>query len=159
MRRTVRENLTYAWPHAPQSEILDVVEAAHLAEVIAGLPQGLDTELGEDGIGLSDGQRQLLAIARALLPQPDVLLLDEATANLDSNSEAALCKATTDIGTRCQILVIAHRISTTIGADRILVIEDGCLRATGTHTELMEHNATYRHLASQQLTSAGAVHD
>lgn len=157
MRGTVRENLVYARPDATAEDVAEAVEAAHLTEVIAALPKGLDTELGEGGTGLSGGQRQRLAIARALLTRPAVLLLDEATSNLDSDSETALRDALTTIGARCQVLTIAHRISTTIGADRILVIEDGQLRARGTHAELMDRDDTYRRLASRQLTPAGAA--
>lgn len=156
MRGTVRENLTYACPDASADAIAEAVEAAHLTTVIEALPNGLDTELGEGGTGLSGGQRQRLAIARALLARPDVLLLDEATANLDSDSETALRNAITTIGTRCQVLTIAHRISTAVGADRILVVEAGRLRASGTHAELMDTDETYRRLAGQQLAPAGA---
>ncbi|MFE9535710.1 ABC transporter ATP-binding protein [Streptomyces sp. NPDC006691] len=157
MRGTVRENLMYAQPDATAEDVTEAVEAAHLTRVIAAMPHGLDTELGEGGTGLSGGQRQRLAIARALLTRPDVLLLDEATSNLDSDSETALRDALSTIGARCQVLTIAHRISTTIGADRILVVEDGRLRARGTHAELMSRDDTYRRLASQQLTPAGAL--
>ncbi|MGE9695482.1 ABC transporter ATP-binding protein [Streptomyces sp. NRRL F-5630] len=156
MRGTVRENLTYANPDATPEDITRAVEAAHLTAVIAALPEGLDTRLGEGGTGLSGGQRQRLAIARALLTEPDVLLLDEATSSLDSDSETALRNALRTIGSRCQVLTIAHRLSTTIGADRILVIEDGTLRASGTHDELMRDDTTYRRLAGQQLAPAGA---
>ncbi|MET8558261.1 ABC transporter ATP-binding protein [Streptomyces sp. NPDC004959] len=156
MRGTVRENLTYANPGATPEDITRAVEAAHLTAVIAALPEGLDTRLGEGGTGLSGGQRQRLAIARALLTEPDVLLLDEATSSLDSDSETALRNALRTIGSRCQVLTIAHRLSTTIGADRILVIEDGTLRASGTHDELMRDDTTYRRLAGQQLAPAGA---
>ncbi|MEU9032784.1 ABC transporter ATP-binding protein [Streptomyces sp. NPDC048383] len=154
MRGTVRENLVYAHPDATPDEIARAVEAAHLTAVVDALPNGLDTKLGEGGTGLSGGQRQRLAIARALLTRPDVLLLDEATSNLDSDSETALRDAIATIGAHCQVLTIAHRISTTIGADRILVMEDGTLRASGTHAELMEGDTTYRRLASQQLAPA-----
>ncbi|WP_405425372.1 ABC transporter ATP-binding protein [Streptomyces erythrochromogenes] len=156
MRGTVRENLVYAHPDATPDEIAQAVEAAHLTSVVDALPDGLDTKLGEGGTGLSGGQRQRLAIARALLTRPDVLLLDEATSNLDSDSETALRDAIATIGARCQVLTIAHRISTTIGADRILVMENGTLRASGTHAELMERDTTYRRLAGQQLAPAGA---
>ncbi|MEV8314025.1 ABC transporter ATP-binding protein [Streptomyces sp. NPDC059900] len=155
MRGTIRENLTYACPDATPAQMADAVRDAHLTEVVDALPQGMDTELGESGTGLSGGQRQRLAIARALLTSPDVLLLDEATANLDSDSETALRNAISTIGARCQVITIAHRISTTIGADRILVLENGRLRAGGTHAELMERDTTYRRLASQQLAPAG----
>ncbi|MHC3451536.1 ABC transporter ATP-binding protein [Streptomyces prasinus] len=157
MRGTVRENLVYARPDATAEEIARAVEAAHLTDVVSALPDGLDTNLGEGGTGLSGGQRQRLAIARALLTRPAVLLLDEATSNLDSDSETALRSALTTIGAGCQVLTIAHRISTTMGADHILVIEDGRLRARGSHLELMADDATYRRLASQQLAPAGAV--
>ncbi|MEU6763283.1 ABC transporter ATP-binding protein [Streptomyces sp. NPDC046853] len=155
MRGTIRENLTYACPDATPEQMAQAVRDAHLTEVIDALPQGMDTELGESGNGLSGGQRQRLAIARALLTSPDVLLLDEATANLDSDSETALRDAISTIGARCQVVTIAHRISTTIGADRILVLENGRLRAGGTHAELMDRDTTYRRLASQQLAPAG----
>ncbi|WP_424216405.1 ABC transporter ATP-binding protein (plasmid) [Streptomyces sp. BI20] len=156
MRGTVRENLTYAHPDASERDIARAVEAAHLTEVLAGLPDGLDTELGEGGTGLSGGQRQRLAIARALLTRPDVLLLDEATSNLDSDSETALREALREIGAHCQVLTIAHRLSTTIGADHILLIEDGRLRARGTHEELMREDTTYRRLAGRQLAPVGS---
>ncbi|MEV8595270.1 ABC transporter ATP-binding protein [Streptomyces sp. NPDC052012] len=155
MRGTVRENLTYACPAATAADIDEALSAAHLTDVVSALPDGLDTSLGEGGIGLSGGQRQRLAIARALLTRPDVLLLDEATSHLDSDSETALRAAIADIGTRCLVLTIAHRLSTTIGADRLLVIEAGKLRATGTHSELMESDTTYQSLASGQMTPAG----
>ncbi|MEV7616407.1 ABC transporter ATP-binding protein [Streptomyces sp. NPDC089799] len=157
MRGTVRENLTYAQPDATDAEIAEALSAAHLTEVVARLPAGLDTGLGEAGTGLSGGQRQRLAIARALLTRPDVLLLDEATSHLDSDSEEALRRAIADIGTRCQVLTIAHRLTTTIDADRILVIEDGRLRAHGSHAELMDRDATYRRLAGRQLAPAAGA--
>lgn len=156
MRGTVRENLVYARPDATPQEIEQAVQAAHLTDVVAALPDGLDTHLGEGGAGLSGGQRQRLAIARALLTRPAVLLLDEATSNLDSDSEGALRSALTTIGAHCHVLTIAHRISTTAGADEILVIEQGRLRARGSHLQLMAEDATYRRLAGQQLAPVGA---
>ncbi|NUP24207.1 MAG: ABC transporter ATP-binding protein [Streptomyces sp.] len=153
MRGTVRENLTYANPDAGAADIEEALAAAHLTEVVDALPDGLDTRLGEGGTGLSGGQRQRLAIARALLARPDVLLLDEATAHLDSDSEGVLRKAVAAIGARCHVVTIAHRLSTTVDADRILVMEDGKLRAEGTHGELMERDTTYRRLADGQLTA------
>ncbi|MEU6380132.1 ABC transporter ATP-binding protein [Streptomyces sp. NPDC046909] len=151
MRGTVRENLTYANPRAGAEDIAEALAAAHLTDVVAALPDGLDTRLGEGGTGLSGGQRQRLAIARALLTRPDVLLLDEATAHLDSDSEGVLRKAVSAIGEHCHVLTIAHRLSTTVDADRILVMEEGRLRAGGTHGELMERDATYRRLVEGQL--------
>ncbi|MET8577141.1 ABC transporter ATP-binding protein [Streptomyces sp. NPDC005012] len=157
MRGTVRENLVYAHPDATEDEIEEAIRAAHLQDVVEALPHGLDTELGEGGTGLSGGQRQRLAIARALLARPDVLLLDEATSHLDSDSEGALRRAIASVGTRCQVLTIAHRISTVVEADRILVLEDGRLRASGDHAELMANDTTYRRLASSQLAPSEAA--
>ncbi|MFF0218297.1 ABC transporter ATP-binding protein [Streptomyces vinaceus] len=154
MRGTVRENLTYARPDATEAELADAVRAAHLDQVVEALPQGLDTPLGEGGTGLSGGQRQRLAIARALLTRPDLLLLDEATAHLDADAEAALRQTIAEIATRCHVLTIAHRLSATIDADRILVVEDGRLLARGSHTDLMDRDPTYRRLATRQLVPA-----
>ena len=157
MRGTVRDNLTYAHPGATVDEIADALRDAHLTDVVAALPAGLDTELGEGGIGLSGGQKQRLAIARALIARPRVLLLDEATSQLDSDSERALRDAVATIGRRCHVLTIAHRMSTAMGADEIMVMEDGRLRARGTHAELMADDEVYRRLADQQLTPVGAL--
>ncbi|KZM74594.1 ABC transporter ATP-binding protein [Nocardia terpenica] len=156
MRGTVRENLTYAWPSATDHEIDQAIEAAHLTDVVHALPEGLDTVLGEDGTGLSGGQRQRLAIARALLPRPDVLLLDEATSNLDSDSETVLRETINTIGLRCQVLAIAHRLSTVSEANTIIVMEASRIRAIGTHKELMESDGLYRRLVSQQMVDAQA---
>jgi ATP-binding cassette subfamily B protein len=157
MRGTVRDNLTYAHPGATVNEIADALRDAHLTDVIAALPAGLDTELGEGGIGLSGGQKQRLAIARALIARPRVLLLDEATSQLDSDSERVLRDAVATIGRRCHVLTIAHRMSTAMSADTIMVMEAGRLRARGTHAELMADDEVYRRLADQQLTPAGAL--
>ncbi|MBU2665787.1 ABC transporter ATP-binding protein/permease [Actinoplanes bogorensis] len=157
MRGTVRENLTYAHPAATGDEIAAALRDAHLTEVVDALPNGLDTELGEGGIGLSGGQKQRLAIARALIGRPRLLLLDEATSNLDSDSEQALRDAVATIGRRCHVLTIAHRMSTAMGADEIIVMEDGRVRARGTHAELMATDEVYGRLAGRQLTPAGAA--
>lgn len=137
LRGTVRANLTYANPDADADDIARAVELAALTDVIAQLPQGLDTELGELGAGLSGGQRQRLTIARTLLQRPRVVLLDEATAHLDSDAETRLRESIDGIARDCAVVVIAHRISTVMAADQIIVLEDGRVRATGTHSELM----------------------
>ncbi|RII13763.1 Multidrug resistance ABC transporter ATP-binding/permease protein BmrA [Streptomyces sp. YIM 130001] len=154
LRGTLRENLTYASPDASYERIATALQMAHLSDVVAGLPHGLDTELGEGGVGLSGGQRQRLAIARALLTQPEVLLLDEATSHLDSDSEAALRQAITTIGRSCQVLTIAHRISTVRDADMIIVLENGSIRAWGDHDYLMASDETYHRLATHQLSAS-----
>ncbi|WP_246177398.1 ABC transporter ATP-binding protein [Streptomyces paromomycinus] len=151
MRGTVRENLTYANPHAGEDDIREAVEMAGLATVVAGLPQGLDTELGDQGSGLSGGQRQRLCIARTLLQKPAVMLLDEATSHLDSDSERDFRDVLRRVSRQCAVVAIAHRISTVIDAEQIVVLEEGSVRATGAHQELMERDELYRRLAGSQL--------
>ncbi|MET8496085.1 ABC transporter ATP-binding protein [Streptomyces microflavus] len=151
MRGTLRENIVYAAPDATEAEIAEAVELAGLTEVVAELPDGLETLLGDQGTGLSGGQRQRLCVARALLQKPDVMLLDEATAHLDSDAEAALRDSLRGIAERCAVVAIAHRISTVAEADRIVVLEEGRVRAVGTHTELLGNDALYRRLAATQF--------
>ncbi|MEU0251423.1 ABC transporter ATP-binding protein [Streptomyces sp. NPDC006184] len=156
MRGTIRENLTYANPHAGEDAIREAVEMAGLTSVIARLPHGLDTELGDQGSGLSGGQRQRLCIARTLLQQPAIMLLDEATSNLDSDSERDFRDVLRRVSRRCAVIAIAHRISTVIDADKILVMEAGGVRATGVHHDLMERDELYRRLAGSQLHASPA---
>ncbi|MHC0432935.1 ABC transporter ATP-binding protein [Streptomyces sp. O3] len=154
LRGTIRENLRYAAPEAAEGDIADALRMAHLTEVIANLPDGLDTELGERGSGLSGGQRQRLAIARTLLQRPRLVLLDEATAHLDGESEAALRDSIATISRRCAVVVIAHRFSTITQAEKIIVLDGGGVQATGTHADLNESSSLYRRLAEHQGAAA-----
>ncbi|GCE02325.1 ABC transporter ATP-binding protein [Embleya hyalina] len=156
LRGTIRENLTYAHPEAAPVDIARALRLAGLGGFVADLPDGLDTELGERGAGLSGGQRQRLAIARTLLQRPAVILLDEVTAHLDSDTEAALRDAMAEAARECAVLAIAHRLSTIVRADRIIVMEEGHVRAVGTHRELMESDEVYRRLAGLQFATGKA---
>ncbi|MGW8062467.1 ABC transporter ATP-binding protein [Streptomyces ziwulingensis] len=156
LRGTIRQNLTFANPGADDADITRALRLASLEEFVAGLPDGLDTELGERGAGLSGGQRQRLAIARTMLQRPEVILLDEVTAHLDSDTEAALRDTMTEAAGECAVLAIAHRLSTVVHADRILVMEDGRIRTIGTHHELVESDKVYRRLAGQQFATEAA---
>ncbi|WP_407699419.1 ABC transporter ATP-binding protein, partial [Streptomyces alkaliphilus] len=159
MRGTIRENLVYARPDATEEEVAEAVAMAGLEEMIDRLPRGLDTELGDQGVGLSGGQRQRLCIARALLQKPDVMLLDEATSQLDSDAEQAFRHTLRRVSRRCAVVAIAHRISTVVDAERIVVLEAGRVRAVGDHGTLMREDALYRRLAEAQLRSGSGGSD
>ncbi|MEU8510808.1 ABC transporter ATP-binding protein [Kitasatospora sp. NPDC048722] len=154
LRGTVRENLTYAAPGATDADIAEALRMAHLTDVVAALPDGLDTELGERGAGLSGGERQRLAIARTLLQKPRIVLLDEATASLDGASEAALRDSIAAIARSRAVVAIAHRFSTISQADRIIVLDRGRVQAVGTHADLSEESGLYRRLAEHQGVAA-----
>ncbi|HLR94729.1 MAG TPA: ABC transporter ATP-binding protein [Jiangellaceae bacterium] len=153
---TVRANLSLARPGASDDELWDVLARARLAELVAGLPDGLDTIVGERGYRLSGGERQRLTIARVLLAQPQVVILDEATAHLDSTSEAAVQDALTEALTGRTAVVIAHRLSTVRAADTILVVEDGQIVESGGHVELLSAGGRYEELYQTQFEPAAA---
>jgi len=148
---SVWDNVRYGRPDASDAEVRDACEAAYASEFLARLPQGFDTELGERGVKLSGGQRQRLAIARAVLARRPILLLDEATSALDAESERMVQLALDRLMIGRTTLIIAHRLSTVVGADRIVVLDGGVAIAEGTHASLVRDDPLYRRLASLQF--------
>jgi ATP-binding cassette subfamily B protein len=153
---TIATNLRYARPDATDEELLDAAEAANIAEFISQLPQGLQTVVGERGYRLSGGEKQRMAIARVILKDPKILILDEATSHLDAHSEALIQEALERVMRGRTSLVIAHRLSTILAADRIFVIDGGRLIESGTHDELMDRGGLYASLYRTQF-AANAV--
>jgi ABC-type multidrug transport system fused ATPase/permease subunit len=147
---TLRENLLYGVPHADEAALRSALAMVRLGEAA----DRLDTPIGHRGTRLSGGERQRMAIARALLRRPRLLLLDEATSQLDAANEAALRDTIADVARHATVLVIAHRLSTVVTADRIVVLEGGRVRAVGTHAELVRGDRHYADLAATQLTPA-----
>ncbi|GAA1930081.1 ABC transporter ATP-binding protein [Streptomyces sodiiphilus] len=152
---TIRANLLLARPEAAEEELWEVLRRARLEELVASLPDGLDTVVGERGYRLSGGERQRLTIARLLLARPRVVILDEATAHLDSTSEAAVQEALAEALAGRTSVVIAHRLSTVRAADLILVIEDGRVVERGTHDELLAAAGRYEQLYRTQFAEPG----
>ena len=152
---SIRDNIAYGRPGATEAQILEASRRAHCHEFITRFPEGYGTLVGERGVKLSGGQRQRIAIARALLKDPAILILDEATSSLDSESEALIQEALAELLIGRTSFIIAHRLSTVRQCDRICVIEQGTLIESGTHAELMEHpNGIYRRLAERQFAAA-----
>ncbi|MBV9594566.1 MAG: ABC transporter ATP-binding protein [Actinobacteria bacterium] len=148
---TVRGNLLYARPQAAEPDLWAAMEAAQIAELVRSLPDGIETVVGDRGYRLSGGEKQRLAIARLLLKQPDIVILDEATAHLDSESELAVQRALARALTGRTSLVIAHRLSTILGADRILVVDAGRIVEAGRHAELLAADGLYAELYRTQF--------
>ena len=153
---TIRENLRYASPEADETAMLTALAAAQIGDLVAGLPDGLDTVVGERGYRLSGGERQRLAIARLLLKAPPVVVLDEATAHLDSESEAAVQRALDTAMEGRTSLVIAHRLSTIRNADLILVVDHGRIVQSGRHEELLAAGGLYAELYQTQFAPTPA---
>ncbi|XOJ00223.1 ABC transporter ATP-binding protein [Paenibacillus polymyxa] len=154
MAGTIKDNITYGLDReATMDEIRRAAEMAYSADFIDKLPQGYDTEVGERGIKLSGGQRQRIAIARALLRSPDILMLDEATSSLDSTSEYEVQQALSNLMEGRTTIVIAHRLSTVVDSDQIVVLEHGHVTGTGTHKELIGNHPVYRELAQKQFVA------
>lgn len=147
---TVRENITYGLEHVSEEQIAQAVEAANLSEVIKRLPQGLDTMIEEHGANLSGGQRQRISIARALIRNPQVIILDEATSALDSISESEIQEALERLTKGRTTFIVAHRLSTVRGADRILVIGQGRIREQGSYQELMAKKGEFYQMEQLQ---------
>ena len=148
---TLRANLLYARPEATDAEVLEALDQAQIGHIVADLPDGLDTVIGERGYRLSGGEKQRVALARLLLKAPDIVVLDEATAHLDSESEAAVQRALAETLTGRTSLVIAHRLSTVREADQLLVIDDGRIVERGAHSSLLAQNGLYAELYHTQF--------
>jgi subfamily B ATP-binding cassette protein MsbA len=153
---SIRENIAYGRPDASDEDIVAMARAAHAHEFITAFPDGYDTMLGERGVNLSGGQRQRLSIARALVKDPRILILDEATSSLDAESESIVQVALDALMRDRTCFIIAHRLSTIRTADRILVLERGCIVESGSHDELLSKRGAYARLVAKQ-NAAGVV--
>ena len=149
---TVRNNIAYGDVEYSDEEILAALEKAHALEIIDGLPDGLETMIGENGLRLSGGQRQRLSIARAFLKDAPILILDEATSALDNESETMITQAIESLASKRTTLVIAHRLSTILKADRLLVMDDGRIVEQGKHQELLDKGGVYESLFRAQYS-------
>jgi ABC-type multidrug transport system fused ATPase/permease subunit len=152
---TLRDNIAYGRRDATDADVRAAARAAN-ANFIDTMPDGFDTVVGERGVRLSGGERQRIAIARAILMDPRILILDEATSSLDASSESLVQAALEDLMKNRTTLVIAHRLSTILGADRIVVLDRGRIVETGTHTELLAQGGIYSQLYEKQFRAETA---
>jgi ABC-type multidrug transport system fused ATPase/permease subunit len=148
---TVAQNLLYGKPDATEDELMAAARTANADDFISKLPKCFDTELGERGVKLSGGQKQRLALARAILADPKILILDEATSSVDAEAESLIQQALERVLKGRTALVIAHRLSTIRNADKILVLDSGRIVETGNHTELMQRGGLYSRLYQRQM--------
>jgi ATP-binding cassette subfamily B protein len=154
---TIEANLRYARPDATAAELRSAAEAANISDFIDSLPEGMSTRVGERGYRLSGGEKQRVAIARVILKNPSILILDEATSHLDARSEALVQEALERIMEQRTSLVIAHRLSTVLAADKIVVIDQGQVQEMGTHEQLLADGGLYSGLFETQFRDAPAV--
>jgi subfamily B ATP-binding cassette protein MsbA len=152
---TIRENIGFGKPTATPEEIVTAARLANAHDFIAALPKGYETVIGERGVNLSVGQRQRIAIARALLKDPSILIFDEATSNIDSESESLIQDALGRLAGKRTMIVIGHRLSSIMDADRIVVLEDGGIVEVGTHDDLIGKGGTYSRLYEAQIERGG----
>ena len=148
---TVRENIAYGDPTATLEQVKAAARSAYAEQFIEAMPQGYDTSMGDRGLKLSGGQRQRLSIARALLKNPQVLIFDEATSHLDTESEREVQKALENAMQGRTVFVIAHRLSTVQSANRVLVMQEGRILQQGTSEELLKEGGTYKRLYDLQF--------
>jgi ATP-binding cassette subfamily B protein len=151
---SIRENLHFAKPDAPIEELIDAAHTAHIHDAIAELPDGFDTMLGERGYRMSGGEKQRLAIARAVLRKPRVLILDEATSALDGNTEERVLDSVRDLDEACTIISIAHRLTVAHRADVIIVLENGAIVESGSHDELIAAGGMYAEMVARTITDS-----
>jgi ABC-type multidrug transport system fused ATPase/permease subunit len=152
---TVRENLLYGKPDASDEEMMQAARTAHAHQFIQELPEGYDTKIGERGVRLSGGQKQRLALARAIVADPRILILDEATSSVDAEAEYLIQQALDEVLQGRTALVIAHRLSTIREADRIVALEEGRIREVGRHGDLLAQDGLYSQLYRRQLELTG----
>ena len=150
---TIMENIRLGRKGASDEEVLAAARAAQCEEFISRLPEGYQTRIGENGSTLSGGERQRLSIARALLKDAPIILMDEATASLDVENETLVQEAISNLVKDKTVLIIAHRMRTVAGADQIIVLKDGCVAEQGTPEKLLEENGIYRHMMELQNRS------
>ncbi|MFB6158535.1 MAG: ABC transporter ATP-binding protein, partial [Candidatus Nanohalobium sp.] len=156
---SVEENIEYAVPDASREEVVEAAKKAQAHEFIQELPDGYDSEVGEEGVKLSGGQRQRIGIARAILQDPEILILDEATSDVDTETEIKIQKGIEELIQDRTVLAIAHRLSTIKDADKIIVLDDGRIVERGSHDELLEEDGIYAKLWKVQAGQTEDVSD